>query len=266
MLEQFSFTLPTTLSKKQKRIVRIYRPDSFSADTPLAVLYMHDGQNVFGGQTATFGEGWEIDRLIEQVGYPLMVVAISSAPDWLDRYDEYSFFEDETLQKRIGPELAKTRPHLGGKGQAYATWLMEELKPWVDAHYATIPEDVGIMGSSMGGVISLYMMATYPSIRRVGALSTAVWSNQDGLIRTCQSYQGDARVYMDIGTNETSGPITPEDYLTSNAALVSTLARNVSAFRFEIEPGALHNEVAWRKRLPNALHFLYGNEKGSGFA
>lgn len=257
MLDQFSFTLPTEAIRGRKRIVRVYRPDFVSADERIPVLYMHDGQNVFDGKTATIGEGWSIDRHIEELQLPLMVVAIASAPDWLDRYDEYSFYGDEMLYRRIGPELAKTRLTLGGRGRAYADWLMKELKPWIDERYATDPDDVGVMGSSMGGVISLYMMTAYPSIRRVGSLSTAAWANLDSLIRDVKQADVTARLYMDIGTNETSGPITPEDYLYTNAKLVETVARTGIAFRYEVEPGAVHNEIAWRRRLPNALAFLY---------
>lgn len=257
MIEQFSFTLPTETMRGRKRIVRVYRPDFIEAHEALPVLYMHDGQNVFDGKSATIGEGWAIDRQIEDLQLPLMVVAIASAPDWLDRYDEYSFDEDEMLYRRIGPELAQTRQTLGGRGRLYTDWLMQELKPWIDEHYATDPDDVGVMGSSMGGVISLYMMATYPSVRRVGSLSTAAWANFESLICELKHAKLSARLYMDIGTNETSGPITPEDYLYTNAKLIETIARTGIPFRFEVEPGAVHNEIAWRRRLPNALTFLY---------
>ncbi|WP_024371714.1 alpha/beta hydrolase [Exiguobacterium sp. ZOR0005] len=253
MIEQFSFTIPTD-RRGQKRIISIYRPDFVTAQHPLPVLYMHDGQNVFDSKTKS---SWGIDRHIEDLHLPLMVVAVSSPPDWLDRYDDYSFYEDDMLYRRIGPELAKTRPTLGGRGRLYTDWLMHELKPWVDARYATDPDDVGVMGSSMGGVISLYMMATYPSIRRVGSLSTAAWSNLDPLVRELTQADLSARLYLDIGTNETSGPITPEDYLYTNAKLVEALARTGIAFRYEVEPDATHHESAWRRRLPNALAYLY---------
>lgn len=256
MIEQFSFDLPTNKVQGQKRIVKVYRPDFTDSNECLPVLYMHDGQNVFDAKSNT-GTQWGIDRHIEELHLPLMVVAVASAPDWLDRYDEYSFYEDDMLYRRIGPELAKTRPTLGGQGRLYTDWMMDELKPWIDERYKTDPADVGVMGSSMGGVISLYMMATYPAIRRVGSFSTAAWSNLDPLIRELKQADLSARLYMDIGTNETSGPITADDYMYTNAKLAETLARTGIAFRYEVEPDAVHNEEAWRRRLPNALAFLY---------
>lgn len=253
MIEQFSFNVPSDRTG-HKRLVSVFRPDFVSDDEELPVLYMHDGQNVFHHETKA---NWGIDRYIEASRLPLMVVAIASPPDWLDRYDDYSFFEDEMLYRRIGPDLAKTRPTLGGKGRRYTDWIMDVLKPWIDARYATDVNDVGVMGSSMGGVISLYMMATYPSIRRVGSLSTAAWSNLDPLIRELKQAELSARLYMDIGTDETSGPFTPEDYLYTNAKLVETIARTGIMFRYEVEPGAMHHESAWCRRLPNALAYLY---------
>lgn len=257
MIEQFLFSLPTEAISTQKRIVRVFRPDWVEEHQALPVLYMHDGQNVFSGKTATHGEGWQIDQWIDELRLPLMVVAIASPPDWLSRYDDYSFYEDPMIDYRVGPEVAKTRTRIGGRGRPYTDWLMHELKPWVDQQYATDPEDVGVMGSSMGGVISLYMMANYPIIRRVGSLSTAAWSNLDPLIRELSQASLSARLYMDIGTNETSGPITPSDYVQTSAQLANTVSRSGIAFRYEVEPGAEHNEIAWRRRLPNALRFLY---------
>ncbi|WP_214704363.1 MULTISPECIES: alpha/beta hydrolase-fold protein [unclassified Exiguobacterium] len=257
MIEHLTVSIPTERATVQKRIVRVFRPDWVEASTPLPVLYMHDGQNVFSGNAATYGEGWEIDRCIDTLRLPLMVVAIASAPNWLDRYDEYSYAEDEMLYRRIGPELAKTRPTLGGRGRLYTDWLMHELKPRIDKEYATNPEDIGVMGSSMGGVISLYMMATYPSIRRVGSLSTAAWANLDPLIHEMKQAKFACKLYMDIGTNEESGPFTPSDYLFTNAKLIEAIAQKGIAFRYEVEPDAIHHESAWRRRLPNVLRYLY---------
>ncbi|WP_215143547.1 alpha/beta hydrolase [Exiguobacterium qingdaonense] len=257
MIDQLNVSIPTEKSSGLKRIVRVFRPDWVDTHTPLPVLYMHDGQHAFSGNATEHGEGWEIDRWIDTLRLPLMVVAISSAPNWLDRYDEYSYHEDEMLYRRIGPELAKTRPSLGGQGRTYTDWLMYELKPTIDTAYVTDPEDVGVIGSSMGGVISLYMMATYPSIRRVGSLSTAAWANLDPLIREIKQATFTGKLYMDIGTEEKSGPITANDYLFTNAKLVEVIAQSGIAFRYEVEPDAIHHESAWRRRLPHVLRYLY---------
>ena len=81
MIEQLNVSIPTEKVRGQKRIVRVFRPDWVDVNTPLPVLYMHDGQNVFSVNTATYGEGWEIDRCIDLLRLPLMVVAIASAPN-----------------------------------------------------------------------------------------------------------------------------------------------------------------------------------------
>lgn len=57
----------------------------------------------------------------------------------------------------------------------YLEFLVAELKPFIDSQYRTLPGQphTFIMGSSMGGLISLYATLEYPHIfAGAGCLST----------------------------------------------------------------------------------------------
>jgi len=246
-------------SEQKERIVRVFRPTDVDDARPLPVIYMHDGQNVFSGETASFGTGWEVHRALHRIGLDAMVVAIDSPDDPLDRYDEYAPWSDGALVMRTA--YPSQRKSVGGKGGAYAKWLIEELKPLIDARYATFPDDTTMIGSSMGGVISLYTLFTYPDkVQRVAALSTAGWANFASLLRLIEDSPPLSRFhrcYMDVGTKEVSGPMNENDYLHTNEIISKAVAKKVSQFEYRIVPEAIHHETAWAERLPDVLRYLF---------
>src|SRR5262249_44323272 len=118
------------------------------------VLYMHDGQNLFDDATSFLGE-WHADEtatmLIEQKRIePIIIVGVENTGT--SRLDEYTPTEGED---RTG---ATTR-RAGGRGELYAQFLIQEVKPFIDANYRTLPdrEHTAVAGSSLGGLISLYL-------------------------------------------------------------------------------------------------------------
>ena len=134
----------------------LYLPPGYdTSDRRYPVLYMHDGQNLFDVATSFAGE-WEVDEsldaLVREGRLPgLIVVGIDNAGD--ARLDEYSPWRDRQLGK-------------GGRGDAYAAFLIRTLKPHVDRTWRTLPDaaHTGIAGSSMGGLISLYAGLRHPEV------------------------------------------------------------------------------------------------------
>ena len=253
------------------RRVTVYLPAGDVGDTPLPVLYMHDGQNVFFDEEATFGVSWgalgTIDALAAD-GIPLVVVAVDNTPD---RMSEYTPIPDPDY-----PE--------GGGADAYGRFLVEELKPYIDYHFPTScrPRDSAVVGSSLGGLVSLYLGATYPDVYgRIGAVSPSLWWGNN----VAQSWVPalaaalDApgrRLYLDAGNAEgaeaTDVPDGPNgrgrvEVLVNGRNLMEALSTALPAARrptlsYIEDPGAAHNEAAWRDRLPNTLHLLYGDPVG----
>ena len=124
---------------------------------------MHDGQNLFDEATSYNGE-WQVDETMEalsQAGYPAIVVGIPNLG--ARRIEEYNPFPD---------------PQHGGQGQAYVAFIVETLKPLIDQQFRTLPDRLhtGIMGSSMGGLISLYAFFQHREVFGfAGVMSPSLW-------------------------------------------------------------------------------------------
>lgn len=137
-----------------ERRVWIYLPKSYrEGDRSYPVYYMQDGQNVFN-QVTSWGTEWGVDETLEQMALEdpaleVIVVAVDNGGN--ERNHEYNF----TINTEHG---------FGGKGEAYAAFLAETLKPYIDIHYRTLPEPEHTMiaGSSFGAYVSLYTAIRYP--------------------------------------------------------------------------------------------------------
>jgi predicted alpha/beta superfamily hydrolase len=213
------------------------------------VLYMHDGQNVFDGATAYIaGKEWEADeaaeRLIEEGRIePLIIVAVDNGG--MARADEY---------------LPTVHRGHGGRLDQYARMLIEEVKPWADETFRTRPgrEDTGIAGSSFGGIASLWIGLTHSDVfGKIAALSTSVNFDDEQILRFVAALPGkpEAMIWTDMGTDEGPGQIKAGRRLRD--ALVAKgweEGRDLAYLEAEGEP---HNEVAWSKRMPAILEFLY---------
>jgi isoamylase len=227
------------------RDILVYLPPSYvSSGRHYPVLYMQDGQNLFDATTSFAGE-WLVDETMERVaqeGLEAIVVAIPNSGKL--RADEYSPFRDE----RIG----------GGRGDDYLSFLIDTLKPRIDVEFRTRRERAatGIMGSSMGGLISLYALLRRPdTFGFAGAMSPSLWFAR-GAICSVVSDVGrwDGRLYLDTGTLEGRG------HVRQVREMVRCLRRRAVHPRRQIkyveERGAHHNEAAWARRFGPALRWM----------
>jgi len=109
-----------------------------------------------------------------------------------------------------------------GEGPAYARFLIEELTPQVNAKYRTLtgPENTGVMGSSMGGLISFHLAWKHPDVfGRAGCISTHwVWDGTDGRtgpplilndLTPENKFPATVRTYFDFGTAGVDAPYEP---------------------------------------------------------
>ena len=233
-------------------------PGHASGDRRYPVLYMHDGQNLFDAATSFAGE-WEVDETLERLaGEGLEAIAVGLPNAGPARLDEYSPFVDHR--------------HGGGKGVEYLAFVVNTVKPLIDASFRTRPgrESTGILGSSMGGLISLYAFLAHPEVfGLVGAMSPALWFARGAMldhVRAAPYRPG--RIYLDTGTREIPRRVLDwmrfrrdhRDARGPTAQLHELLQRKgwrdgVDLLYVE-ERGAGHDEAAWRRRLPNALRFL----------
>jgi predicted alpha/beta superfamily hydrolase len=241
------------------RDVLVYLPPGYDAakSRRYPVLYLHDGQNLFDGATSFIpGQEWRVDetaqRLIAAAKIePLIIVGINNAGK--DRVNEYTPAEDAKYK-------------LGGKADLYGRMLVEELKPFIDSHYRTKngSEHTGLGGSSLGGLVSIYLALKYPAVfGRAAVVSPSVWFANKQIVHYVDALRKKpkVRIWMDIGTKE--GGTTEEARQTVNDArlLQETLIKKgwrlgKDLNYFEAE-GAAHNEAAWAARVERILAFLF---------
>ena len=246
---------------QRQRDITIYLPDDYyyySKRYP--VLYIQDGQNAFFDRLSYSGESWGFLDYAQEAGLDIIMVAIPCDFEGFKRMDEYGpwpISEELSLQETNQEGLI-----IGGEGIDYIDWLIEDLKPYIDQRFLTDPDDCGIVGSSMGGVISAYAFLAHPEVfHKCAALSTAFWFYMDefrDLIAT-HDYDENDRFYFDLGEFEGCGSEEIDEwYIESNDEIYELLKDKIERLDYEFFLGATHNEGQWRKRVPLFMEFLYG--------
>lgn len=237
---------------ERKVEVRLYRPKQASD----IYLYFFDGQNIFDIESTAYGMSWDVLPALKEIGLNANVIGIHSLSG-LERILElmpgqlekpYDFEEELSM-------LNDTRT----KGRAHGKFIVEELMPLVELRPA---KDRLIAGSSMGGLASLYMGAHYPDLfKKVLAMSTAAFiaPKQMGQFVGKYDKKNKQSIYMDVGTEEAEDKQTKLAYILVSR-LVSGFLETKARVKYIEEIGADHNEIAWARRLPQALTFLFEDD------
>jgi predicted alpha/beta superfamily hydrolase len=233
------------------RDIIVYLPPGYD-DQPFArfpVLYLHDGQNLFDRATAFAGVDWNVhgaaDHLIG-IGsvQPLIIVGIYNTGK--SRIHEYT----PTKAPKLG----------GGRADRYAKFLLQEIMPFIQTQYriASEPASTGIGGSSLGGLVSLYIGLKLPQVfGKIAALSPSVWWNQRVILQFAATATVHPRpsIWLDIGTKE--GPRIVPDVEQLRDVLLKKGWRLGEDLHYERVEGGEHNEAAWSQRIGRVLQFLY---------
>lgn len=231
------------------RNLRIYLPPGYEKDTQrrYPVLYMHDGQNLFDAKTAAFGVAWDVgiamDRLIAEGAIePAIVVGIDNTKD---RMDEYTPCCD-----------AKNG---GGKIDAYMAFIVDTVKPWADANLRTLPdrEHTAIMGSSLGGIASVYIAQRHPEIfSKAGGVSSSFWWNDGAFMKNVPARQP-VRFYIDAGSKKDGIEYTRK---MRDAMLAQGYKLDEDLYFYE-SPDGVHNEKSWAARVHLPLTWFFAARK-----
>jgi predicted alpha/beta superfamily hydrolase len=239
----------------RSRDVIVYLPPDYfdSPERRYPVLYMHDGQNLMDPSTSFAGE-WKVDEAAEQLIQdgklePLIIVG---AYNTTDRIPEYTPVAD--------PQYG------GGNADAYGRFLVEELKPFIDARYRTRPEaaSTGLAGSSLGGLVSLYLGLKHPgTFTRLGVISPSVWWADQDIVRRVSALTAKPplRLWVDMGTSEGRDALSSARVISTARDLQDALkaagwVEGVDLQYTEVE-GAQHNEAAWAARIGDVLKYLF---------
>ena len=226
------------------RDVWIYLPPSYNPQHNYPVLYMHDGQNLYWDSLA-YGGTWDMESnlaVLQKENLNLIIIAVANGGT--KRMEELSWFSH--------PD------HPSGKGSKYMGFIVEELMPIINKNFATDPDNVGIMGSSLGGLISLQAMAEYPHIfKKGGIFSAALWFNPETMEKNYLStIDPRSTIYMISGGKEVMGEINfPKDQRKTALLLADIITKD--NLHSEIHPDGEHREWYWAREFVRAVKFLY---------
>ena len=220
--------------------VRVFLPAGYSENTLSRhpVLYMHDGHNLFFPEEAFAGRHWAVRETftsLDAMDLVQRVIVVGIRP--LDRTHEYT---------RDGWDV-------------YERFLVDELKPWVDRWYRTYtgPEHTVVMGSSLGGVVSLHLAWNRPDVfGGAGCLSSTFGWNDDLFERIAGEAPKPLRLYLDSGWPADNYEVTRSMY----ELLLSRGYRAGADVQHVAFPGGRHDEDSWRLRLHVPLQFFFRNE------
>jgi predicted alpha/beta superfamily hydrolase len=231
-------------------------PKSYSAESDhrYPVFYFHDGHNMFYAQDAYAGETWGLQEAFQTQGLPpCIIVALSCAKKGNQRIEEYNVFDSRF------PTHPTWIAH--GRGMDYLHYLFDELKPMIDQRFQTLPQakDTYMVGSSMGGVISLEAGLLFPEkVANIAGLSNAFYTSPKEITQLIETKPMRLnKLYLDTGDQE-AGLEIAQAYLSSNEMVRDAVKKKAAStlFQYQLIKGGQHHETAWRKRLPKILRFL----------
>lgn len=249
------------------RTIDVWLPPGYASDQPRCypVVYMHDGQNLFDPDQVFNNTDWDVDGAMTR-GIargqlpPAIIVGIGNSPT--RRFQEY--------MPAIVPQGERVETGVAGRpgfastdirSEAYLHFLVDELKPFIDRHYRTRPgrADTFVMGSSMGGLVSLYAIAKHPQLFGGAAAVSTHWPAGGGVM--VDWFAGHLpppashRIWMDHGDGTLDAAYAPYQKWM-DAAMQQGGYREGANWQSRVYPGTEHSEVAWRARLPEILAFL----------
>lgn len=234
------------------RTVSVYLPPQYDQqpDRRFPVFYLHDGQNLFDPDTSyVAGHTWRAGTTADALNWagqaePIILVGVWNTG--MRRMAEYT----PTRDYRLG----------GGEGHRYGKLLVEELKPWIDSNFRTFPNasDTALGGSSLGGLITLYLGLEYPGVfGKLAVISPSVWWNQRSILGFVAEADLDrrAKIWLDIGTSEGTRHVRDTELL--HLRLVQQGWKPGVDLQLVKVASGVHSEDAWAARFDQVLEFLF---------
>ena len=252
------------------RDVVVWTPEGYQTGDSCDVLYMHDGNMLFDATTTWNRQEWHVDEIMDSLIKAgkirnCIVVGIYNTDDRLTEY-----YPDKTCQYVPEADLKKAETEKL-RGDAYLKFVVEELKPFIDERYKPLTgrEHTFMMGSSMGGLISLYALCEYPQV--FGGV--ACLSSHLSMGHLPDGFDGEAwatgfRDYVDQHLPEANGNLIYMDHGTKDfdadygkyQELLDSVIRSKGwdeqHYMSLVFEGHGHNETCWAQRLDQPLIFL----------
>jgi predicted alpha/beta superfamily hydrolase len=229
------------------RRIWIYLPqDYYTSANDYPVLYLQDAQNLFDEVYTAFGTEWGIDEamhILEDSAYTkAIIVGIDNGG--ANRINEYSPW----VNAQYG----------GGQGEHYASFLVNNLKPYIDNNFRTLPsrEFTGVGGSSMGGLISMYTLLEYQQVfSKALIFSPSFWFNDSCFTHAAASgFQQACKIYFLSGLNESATMVPKMNQMKNTLVAAGHSAIDMPVF---VWADGQHSEWFWKREFPSGFKFLF---------
>jgi predicted alpha/beta superfamily hydrolase len=260
------------------RKVDVWLPPDYETNNSkrYAVIYMHDGQNLFERGQSFSNEEWEVDeimtRLIKNESIrEAIIVGIWNTPKRFREYQPGKPFRNLSAKQQVIRDSLDNEYNGKPLADEYLKFIVDELKPFIDKNFRTLSDQQNtfMMGSSMGGLISIYAIAEYPDIfSAVACISTHLpISLRDNNLETSAiivKYLSENlpngeknRIYFDYGTNTLDAWYEPHQQQMDSVMLELGYVQGSNWITRKFT-NAEHSEISWRERLDVPLSFLIG--------
>lgn len=244
--------------KNSNRTLHIYLPnDYYHSNERYPVMYFFDGHNMFSDSDATYGKSWGMANFLDGYDKKFIIVGLECSHTGFERLEEYCPYN-----KRFKGQMLK------GIGEYTMQWLVNEIKPYIDANFRTYPhrEATGIGGSSMGGIMTTYALLKYSHIFSKGAaLSPCMFWNISNHEKTLwyAPYQDDSKLYFGWGEIEAGKAAYNKDpeYHTKEARAIRKFEKELQSKNYQtylyFQREGRHTEADWEKQIPIFMNYLW---------
>ncbi len=229
----------------RERAVWVYLPTNYNANCkPLPVIYMQDGQNIFYDNLTAYGTAWHVDKtmdaIFEHFGWSAVIVGVESSKT--RRLSEYSPW-------LCSIPLEDFPNDRGGEGEQYAEFFANDLKNYIQSHYNVdgSRQATAVIGSSMGGLISLYLGLKYQHLyQTMGLFSTFTPFNykcyREFLRKTPQTLPQNAMIFCG-GKEDIS--VSAKEMEKASVELYQKLSHRKVHTQLVLDSNCYHTESAW---------------------
>lgn len=262
------------------RNVDVWLPDGYTNQKKYNVLYMHDGQMLFDSSSTWTHSAWEMDDVISallQEGKMQDVIVVGIWNNGQSRHADY--FPQQPFESLSQAE--KDTLYAAGRANGYAVFgeykiqsnnylkfIVTELKPFVDSAYSTYTDrkHTFIMGSSMGGLISMYAICEYPDVFGGAACLSTHWPGiftmknnpiPEAFVKYMQVHLPDPaahKIYFDYGDQTLDAMYPPLQKKVDE--IMKSKGYNQNNWLTKFFPGQNHSEISWHSRVDIPLLFL----------
>jgi predicted alpha/beta superfamily hydrolase len=230
--------------KRNRRIWIYLPPDYTTSKRSYPVFYAHDGQNLFDAATSFSGE-WGVDECLDSL------FKTNSKSAIIVGIDNGGAYRIEELTPWPNSKYG------GGKAALYADFIVNTLKPYIDSAYRTLPgrKNTGVFGSSLGGLVSFYMVLKYPeTFGKAGVFSPSFWFS-DKVYEMAEHFKPKKSLKMFIiaGRNEDENL---EKEILKMKKILENSGFNKNNLKVELIPDGQHNEWFWQREFSEVYSWL----------